>query len=219
MTRSGARNPAPLPDLILPIRRSAEKPLLHSQCRDDSKLPIIACCYNIGARMMEATMKQTYWKEVLAILVLVAISAPVAWAEAGSRAADEAAIKKLVASFNECWNNKDVHTCAMLYTEDGDFTSVRGDADYGRPAVEKHYQKVFTTFLKNAHRTDTVRSVRFLSRKLACVDTDFEMTGAIAPNAAEATKAVRKGLLTWIVTKQDGQWRILVFHELDYPGK
>ena len=164
-------------------------------------------------------MKGTYWKAVLAILVLVAISAPVAWAEAGSRAADEAAITKLVASYNEAWNNKDAHTCAMLFTEDGDFTSVRGDADHGRPALDKHYQVVFTTFLKNAHRTDKVRSIRFLSRNLASVDTEFELMGATAANATEGAKAVRKGLLTWVVAKQDGQWRIAVFHELDYPGR
>ena len=69
--------------------------------------------------------------------------------------------------------------------EDGDFTSVRGDRDHGRPEVEKHYQQVFSTFLKNAQRTDTVRSVRFLSPAIASVDSDFEMTGATAPNSKE----------------------------------
>jgi uncharacterized protein (TIGR02246 family) len=164
-------------------------------------------------------MVRTHFKAVLLVLILISIAAPVSWAKAGSRATDEAAIKKLVADFNECWNAKDAHTCAALYTEDGDFTSVRGDTDHGRPAVEKHYQVVFTTFLKNAHRTDTVRSVRFLSPTLACVDADFELTGAAAPNAAEGVKSVRKGLLTWIVTKRDGRWYIIIFHELDYPGK
>jgi uncharacterized protein (TIGR02246 family) len=164
-------------------------------------------------------MVRTHLKAVLAVFVLVAMAVSVSWAKTGSRAADEAAIKKLVASYNQGWNNKDAHACAMLYTEDGDFTSVRGDSDHGRPALEKHYQVVFSTFLKNAHRTDTVRSVRFLSRTLASVDTDFELTGATAPNATEAAKPVRKGLLTWIVKKLDGQWYIIVFHELDYPGK
>ncbi len=164
-------------------------------------------------------MVRTHLQAALAALVLVLIAAPVAWASGGSRAADEAAIKQLVANFNQCWNAKDASKCAALYTEDGDFTSVRGDSDHGRAAVEKHYQKVFTTFLKNAHRTDTVRSVRFLSPTLASVDTDFELTGATSANATEAAKAVRKGLLTWIVKQQGGQWRIMIFHELDYPGK
>ena len=133
--------------------------------------------------------------------------------------ADEIAIKNLVAKWNECFSRKDAHACAMLYTEDGDFTSVRGDSDHGRTNVEKHYQLVFSTFLKNAHRTDTVRSIRFLSPTIASVDSDFEMTGATAPNSNEPAKAVRKGLLTWIVTKQNDQWYIAIFHEFDFPGK
>jgi uncharacterized protein (TIGR02246 family) len=105
----------------------------------------------------------------------------------------------------------------MLFTEDGDFTSVRGGSDHGRPDVEKHYQQVFSTFLKNAHRTDTVRSIRFVSPTIASVDTEFEMTGATSPNSTGTTaRPPRKGLLTWIVTKQDGRWYISIFHELDY---
>jgi uncharacterized protein (TIGR02246 family) len=83
--------------------------------------------------------------------------------------------------------------------------------------VEKHYQQVFSTFLKNAHRTDTVRSIRFVSPTIASVDTEFEMTGATSPNSTGTTaRPPRKGLLTWIVTKQDGRWYISIFHELDY---
>jgi uncharacterized protein (TIGR02246 family) len=138
-----------------------------------------------------------------------------ALAKANSNAADEAAIKQLVANWSEAFNHKDARACAVLFTEDAEFTSVRGASDHGRPAIEKHYQDVFSTFLKNANRTDTVRSVRFLSPKIASVDTVFEMTGATAPNSTTPT-AARKGMLTWIATKQDGRWYIKLFHEFDY---
>jgi uncharacterized protein (TIGR02246 family) len=165
-------------------------------------------------------MIRNSWKASFVVLVVFSLTATFSWAKAESNPADEAAIKKLVASFTNCFNNKDARACALLYTEDGDFTNVRGENDHGRPAVEKHYQMVFSTFLKNAHRTDTVRGVQFLSRRIACVDSDFEMTGATAPNATEAARPVRKGLLTWIVTKdKSGEWHIAIFHELDYPGK
>lgn len=164
-------------------------------------------------------MVRSYGKAFLAVLVVVSITTAVSWAKVEPNPADEAAIKKLVADFTDCFNRKDAHACAMLYTENGDFTSVRGDADHGRAAVQKHYETVFSTFLKNAQRTDTVRSVRFLSRTIASVDSTFELTGAAAPNAAEAAKSVRKGLLTWVVTKRNGQWHIAIFHELDFPGK
>jgi uncharacterized protein (TIGR02246 family) len=164
-------------------------------------------------------MVRTHLKAILAVLVLISISVVVSWAKAESNAADEAAIKQLVASWSEGFNQKDPHACAMLFTEDGDFTSVRGASDHGRPDVEKHYQQVFSTFLKNAHRTDTVRNVRFLTPMIASVDTDFEMTGATAPNPMETAPPVRKGMLTWIVTKHDGRWYITLFHEFDFPGK
>jgi uncharacterized protein (TIGR02246 family) len=164
-------------------------------------------------------MVRNVWKTILAVLVLTAIPAASSWAKAESNPADEAAIKKLVAGFNECFNRKDAPACAALYTEDGDFTSVRGDSNHGRADVEKHYQTVFTTFLKNAHRTDKVRSVRFITPTIASVDTDWQLTGATSPNAAEAAPATRQGLLTWVVTKHEGKWYISVFHELDFPGK
>jgi uncharacterized protein (TIGR02246 family) len=167
----------------------------------------------------EKTMVRSYLKTILAVFILVSVATAVSWAKTDTKAANEAAIKKLVASWDECFERKDAHACAMFYVEDGDFTSVRGDSDHGRLAVEEHYKKVFTTFLLNAHRKDTVRSIRFLSPTIASVDSDFEITGATAPNANEAAKSVRKGLLTWIVTKQNGQWYIAVFHELDLPGK
>jgi uncharacterized protein (TIGR02246 family) len=164
-------------------------------------------------------MVRNIFKTILMALVLIAIPAAASWAKAESNPADEAAIKKLVAGFNECFNRKDAPACGALYTEDGDFTSVRGDSNHGRADVQKHYQTVFTTFLKNAHRTDKVRSVRFITPTIASVDTEWELTGATSPNASEAAPATRQGLLTWIVTKHEGKWYISVFHELDYPGK
>ena len=158
-------------------------------------------------------------KTVLAILVLMAIPAASSWANAKSNPADETAIKKLVASFSECFNRKDAPACAALYTEDGDFTSVRGESNHGRADIEKHYQAVFTTFLKNAHRTDKVRTIRFITPTVASVDTDWELTGATSPNGSDAPAATRQSLLIWTVTKHDGKWYITVFHELDFPGK
>ena len=139
--------------------------------------------------------------------------------KAEPNASDEAAIKRVVADFNICFNNKDAHACAMLFAEDGDLITTRGETTHGRPNLEKHYQTVFSTFLKNAHRTDTVRNVRFLNPTIASVDTEWKLTGATSPNGTEAAPPVREGLLTWIVTKRDGRWYITIFHELDFPGK
>jgi hypothetical protein len=39
------------------------------------------------------------------------------------------------------------------------------------------------------------------------------------PNANEAVQSVRKGFLARIVTQQNGQWHIAIFHEFDFPSK
>jgi uncharacterized protein (TIGR02246 family) len=127
---------------------------------------------------------------------------------ASSRDADVTAIKQSVAAFEDTWNSHDAHGVAMKYVEDGDFTSVKGEASHGRKELEAHYATVFGTFLKNAHTTDTVRSIRFLGPDVASVDIDWLVTEPNAPGGV-----LRKGLVNWIATKQNGQWMITIYHE------
>lgn len=122
--------------------------------------------------------------------------------------ADSAAIKQCVADFADTWNRHDAHGVAMRYVEDGDFSSVKGEPSHGRKELEDHYNTIFSTFLKNAHTTDTVRSIRFLGPDVASVDIDWLVTEPNAPGGV-----LRKGLLTWIVTRQAGKWMITIYHE------
>lgn len=152
-------------------------------------------------------------KIVLAVLVLGLFSAapPRAQMVSGSDA-DSAAIKQCVASWEDAWNRHDAHATATAYVEDGDFSSTTGVPSHGWKELEAHYNEVFTTFLKDAHRTDTVRSIRFLGPGIASVDIDWQMTGARTRDGKDAPN--RKGLLTWIVSKQpSGQWKITIYHE------
>jgi uncharacterized protein (TIGR02246 family) len=153
-------------------------------------------------------MRSVSTTAVLAILFL-AISAPGSRAQtASNRDADTAAIKQTVAAFQDTWNSHDAHGVALRYVEDGDFSSVKGEPSHGRKELEEHYATIFSTFLKNAHTTDTVRSIRFLGPDTASVDIDWLVTDPNAPGGV-----LRKGLLTWIVTKRSGQWMIMIYHE------
>src|ERR1700691_2566474 len=151
-------------------------------------------------------------KASLAVLLFVAFFAPSSRAQMSSnRDADTAAIKQAVAAFADTWNSHDAHGVAMHYVEDGDFSSVKGEASHGRKELEDHYTTIFSTFLKNAHTTDTVRTIRFLAPDIASLDIDWLVTAPDAPGGV-----LRKGLLTWIVTKRNGQWMITVYHEQSY---
>jgi len=133
------------------------------------------------------------------------------WAQMGSSMDADAAIKQCVAAWSDAWNRHDAHATAMKYVEDGDFTNTTGIPSHGWKALEDHYNEIFTTFLKDAHRTDTVRSIRVLNPDTASVDIDWQMTGAKTRDGKDVP--IRKGLLTWIVTKQNGEWKIEVYHE------
>jgi uncharacterized protein (TIGR02246 family) len=168
----------------------------------------------VGGRLtQEDAMFSTRVRVALAVSFLFSFSAAIAWAQKQSNMADtdSAAIKQSVAAFSEAWNRHDSHAVAMLYVQDGDFSSTQGNSSHGWKELEEHYVSIFGTFLKNAHRTDVVKSVRFLTPAIASVDIDWEVTGAKAPDGSDAS--VRKGLLNWVMTKQNGQWMITVYHE------
>jgi uncharacterized protein (TIGR02246 family) len=147
------------------------------------------------------------------IVLALSFSAGVSRAQtAGKMDADSAAIKQFAAAWSDVWNRHDAHAAAMAFVEDNDFSNTTGVPTHGRKDLEDHYNVIFNTFLKDAHRTDTVRSIRFLTPGIAVVDVDWQMTGARTPDGKDNPN--RKGLLTWVVTKQhDGQWMITIYHE------
>jgi uncharacterized protein (TIGR02246 family) len=157
-------------------------------------------------------MFSTRTKSVLAIFLLFSFAAASSWAQKQpNRDQDSAAIKQSVAAWEDAWNRHDAHATAMRYVEDGDFSSLTAVDSHGWKELEEHYAAIFTTFLKDAQRKDTVRSIRFLTPEIASVDIDWQMTGAKTRDGQDLP--VRKGLLTWIVTKHDGQWLITIYHE------
>jgi uncharacterized protein (TIGR02246 family) len=157
-----------------------------------------------GAVKSEDAMISIRVKTALAVFVLLSFFAGASWAQMASGSdADSAGIKQ---------NRHDAHATAMAYVEDGDFSSTTGVPSHGWKELDAHYNEIFTTFLKDAHRTDAVRSIRFLGPGVASVDIDWQMTGARTRDGKDAPN--RKGLLTWIVSKQrDGQWKITIYHE------
>ena len=151
-------------------------------------------------------------KLLLGVFLLVSFSAAISRAQKPANVDQEsAAIKQSVAVWEDAWNRHDAHAAAMRYVEDGDFSSTTAIDSHGWKELEEHYVTIFTTFLKNAQRTDTVRSIRFLTPEIASVDIDWQMTGAKTRDGQDLPN--RKGLLTWIVTKHNGQWMITIYHE------
>jgi uncharacterized protein (TIGR02246 family) len=162
-------------------------------------------------------MISTYVRITVTILFLLSCSHASLWAQTqpNTTDADSSAIKQVVAGYSEAFNRHDAHATATLFAEDADFTNLRGTNRHGQKEIEQIFVTLYAGILKDAHRTDTVKNVRFLTPKIAVVDDLWEMTGARAPDGSENPD--RKGLFDWVLTKVNGQWRITVFHEVEFP--
>lgn len=154
-------------------------------------------------------MRKHYRTFVLAAL-LVAFGFSLA-GRAQTNPAGEAGIKQALSDYIDGFNHHDGVATAAEFAEDADRTTVRGDVSHGRSTIEKSYVSLFGGMLKNAHRTATVKSIRFLTPEIALVDADYELSGRTTNSGAEQPPV--KGLLSLVMTKHDGKWLITDFHE------
>lgn len=143
-------------------------------------------------------------------------------ARAGDKAKDEAAIRELAAAFEKTHNAHDAKAFAALFAPDGEFTNVVGMTARGREAIEAFHRPLFEgdtsrgnpSFKEAVLKVDEVR-VRFLRPDVASVDILWTQTGSKAPDGED--RGTRKGLASWVVTKDDGAWRVAVMHNMDLP--
>jgi uncharacterized protein (TIGR02246 family) len=137
-----------------------------------------------------------------------------AWAQ--TNPAGESGIKQALADYIDGFNHHDATAVAAEFAEDAERTTVRGDVSHGRGAIEKSYAGLFGGMLKNAHRSATVKSIRFLTPEIALVDANYELTGRTTNSGAEQPPA--KGLLSLVMTKHGDKWLITDFHEQEMAG-
>ena len=149
----------------------------------------------------------------LAVALIIFLSLPLSLAQDQSKRADadSAAIKQVVAGFIGDFNRHNAHALSAWFSEDGDFINIQAIITHGRRKIEELYISLFAGRLGNAHRTLTVRNVRFLSPEIASVDINYELTGVKAPDGS--TTPPREGFYDWTLVKQNGHWLIAILHE------
>ncbi len=134
--------------------------------------------------------------------------------QSNSSDAESAAIHKVIDDFVGAFNRHDAHGWAMPFGEDGDFTNVSGLTIRGQDKVEERFKGLFAGALKDAHRTATVRHLRFVRPDVAAVDAEWALVGSRASDGSE--NPVRKGIFTWVMVKQNGRWMFADFHESEF---
>jgi uncharacterized protein (TIGR02246 family) len=132
-------------------------------------------------------------------------------------AADEAAIKQVVAGFSNGWNTHDAHSMCMWLADDVQWVNWRGEVLNTRKDVEDQHATLFSGLYKNTHRTDTVKTIRYFTPELASVDNYWTMTGAKTRDGADWP--YREGYVNYLMAKRNGHWVIIVSHTADFNAK
>lgn len=129
---------------------------------------------------------------------------------------DEEAIHGLVARFVDAWNLHDARAFTAVFAEDADFTNVRGTQASGHAAIERLHAQVFSTVFKDSNQTASVTKIRFIKPDVAAVDVRWEMTGSTNPDGS--LRPLRNGLLNFVMTESNAEWRIAVMHNTELSG-
>ena len=129
---------------------------------------------------------------------------------------DEELIKKVLTNFTDAWNKHDAKAFSNVFSEDADFTNVRGTSAHGRSEVEKFHAPRFTTTFKDTYQKITQSKIRFIKPDVAAVDAWWEMTGVKSREGQDMPP--RKGLLNFIMTKNGNTWLITIMHNMDLPA-
>jgi uncharacterized protein (TIGR02246 family) len=132
-------------------------------------------------------------------------------------AADETAIKQVVAGFSDAWNSHDARAMCVSLADNVQWVNWRGEAVHSRREVEEQHATLFAGLYKNTHRTDAVKSIRYFTPELASVDNYWTMTGAKTRDGADWP--YREGYANYIMAKRDGRWVIIVSHTADFNAK
>ena len=125
-------------------------------------------------------------------------------ANQSSHAADEAAIRSVLSSYQDALNASNTEAAMPLYTEDGVFMPPNNPSAVGKAAVRRAYDAVFKAIRLKVKFT--IAELVMMSPEWAFVRTNSAGTNKI--NATGAVGAEGNQELFIFKKGTDGQWRI-----------
>jgi uncharacterized protein (TIGR02246 family) len=129
-----------------------------------------------------------------------------------NRKNDEPAISALLQALVDAWGRGDGEAFGALFTEDADYVAFNGYHMKGRRQIAAVHQQLFDTVLKGTRlgggdTTQSVTTLRFLAPDVAL----FHSSGGVRWPGQEQAPAEQNSVQTFVLVKQDDQWRITAF--------
>lgn len=144
---------------------------------------------------------------ILGCLAFAAPPAAAAVAEpAGPAAADVREVEGVARRFADAWNVHDARALAALFAERADFVNVIGLHWHGREEIERAHAEIHATRMKTSHLTVLSLAVRTLRPDVALLHAAWELQGDTGLEGRPLPP--RKGVLSFVVTRQDGRWLV-----------
>lgn len=138
-------------------------------------------------------------------------------ADDSTNSSEDAPIKQVVAGFSNGWNTHDAHSMCASLADNVEWVNWRGEPLGTRQAVEDEHARLFADLYKNTHRTDTVKTIHYLSPELAVVDDYWTMTGARKRDGSDWP--YRAGYANFVMSKRGGRWIVIISHTADFNAK
>lgn len=158
------------------------------------------------------------------LLAVVALMIPLFATSIAAAPNDSEDVRNLVASFATAWNRHDMDAFGKLFALDADFVNVAGDHWVGRKEIQLRHAYAHGTIpvssvpddnpkyygiFKHSTLTFTHVDVRFLRKDVALAHTSCELAGDAR------TQNVRRCVLTFVLTEQNGGWLIAAAHNTE----
>jgi uncharacterized protein (TIGR02246 family) len=156
---------------------------------------------------------------IAAVLLIAATSAAFSQTsnqkkQSDKNAADEAAIKRILANWDKGWNDFNAQLAAMDYSDDADWLNAFGRKKKGKAELQQFLTELFVRpDMKTARFTTISISIRFVRPDVAVTYTDFEGVGQKTLSGQEMGKRV--GHQIRVLTKAGGKWLIISHQIMD----
>jgi uncharacterized protein (TIGR02246 family) len=124
-----------------------------------------------------------------------------------SKASEETQVRLLYQDLLRAWNEKNARKMADFMAENGNLVGFDGSQIDGRQQVESVLGKIFADHPTAAYIA-IVREVRLLSHNVALLRA---VAGMVPPGQTDINPAVN-AVQSLIATKEQGRWRIALFH-------
>lgn len=108
------------------------------------------------------------------------------------------------------WNLHNIDSLSTLLKEDVEMVTVPGTSLKGKESFIKDHQPKFSTIFKESVLSRDTVAIRYIKPDLAFIHFEWSISGDL--DRQGNPQKTRRGIGTWLVIKESGQWKIQTSH-------